>query len=34
MLRLLIKNRYKIVAYIDRGSIDGNPIRFEKRLSD
>lgn len=30
MLRLLIKNKYKITAYIDRGHIDSSPIRFEK----
>lgn len=30
MLRLLIKNNYKITAYIDRGHNDNSPIRFEK----
>ncbi len=30
MLRLLVKNKYKIVAFIDRGDHDSSPIRFEK----
>lgn len=33
MLRLLIKNNYKIVAFFDRGDHDSSPIRLEKQWS-
>ena len=31
MLRLLIRNKYKIVAFFDRGHCDTSPVRFEKK---
>lgn len=31
MLRLLIRNEYKIVAFFDLGHCDTSPIRFEKK---
>ena len=31
MLRLLIKNKYKMVAFFNRGDYDSSPIRFEKQ---